>query len=118
MTNQIYCVQFIEFDIEDDLIFQPIHCKNQHAVLTCVQNNFIKHMKEYKKLYTINDEELLEIIYEIKLSVNLKEIKQLVRQHAIDDDDILFGWCIYEYNKETIAKLLEADADVDAEQEG
>jgi DNA-binding transcriptional MerR regulator len=77
-------------------------------------------MKEYKELYAINDEELLEIIYEIKLSVNLKEIKQLVRQHAIDDDDILFGWCVYEYNKETIAKLLEvevdAEADADAEQ--
>ena len=117
MTDQIYCVQFIEYE-EDDLIYQPIHCKNKAKVLACVQNNFISHMKEYKELYTINDEELLEIIYEIKLATDLKQIKQLVRQHAIDNDDILFGWCVYEYNKETIAKLLEAEADVDAEQEG
>ena len=113
MTDQIYCVQFIEFDIEDDLVFQPIHCKNKAKVLTCIQNNFISHMKEYKKLYAINDEELLEIIYEIKLATDLKQIKQLVRQHAIDDDEILFGWCVYEYSKETIAKLLEADADAE-----
>ena len=72
-------------------------------------------MREYKELYTINDKELLEIIYEIKLATDLKQKKQLVRQHAIDDDEILFGWCVYEYSKETIAKLLEVEADADAD---
>ena len=91
MTDQIYCVQFVEYDIEDDLIFQPIHCKNKAKVLACVQKHFTSHMREYKELYTINDEELLEIIYEVKLAVHLKEVKQLVRQHAVKDGEVMFG---------------------------
>jgi phenolic acid decarboxylase len=111
--NIIYCVQFIEYDLED-LIFQPIHCKNKDAILKCVQNNFIDHMREYKELYTINDEDLLEIIYNIKFTVNLKEIKQLVRQHAVENDgeDILFGWVVYEYSRKVLEKLLEPDKEL------
>ena len=109
MTDIIYLIQFIEYDNEEDVIFQPIHCKDSKALIKCIQENFIFHMDDYQELYGISDDTFLEIKYEILTSETIKELKEVVRARAVEKGEIQFGWAIHEYNKQTIAKLFIKD---------